>query len=142
MSQIPLALLLTLGLAMSGCQNKTENLSQPPQQPGATASPPATDPGAVAVPGGTASPPAADEAVVVRELTPGDRACYVKLEDGQGQISEEEASFELCEQAQLIGKRVRLTRESTQILAASCGGDPECKERDTVDLIVAAEVLP
>lgn len=142
MSQIPLALLLTLGLAMSGCQNKTENPPQPPQQTGDTASPPAAAPGAVVAPGGTASPSAADEAVVVRELTQGDRACYVKLEDEQGQISEEEASFELCEQAQLIDKRVRLTRESTQILAASCGGDPECKERDTVDLITAAEVLP
>ena len=121
--RIPLALLLTLGLAISSCQNNTRNPSQPTS--------------------GTVSPPAADpEVVVVRGLTQGDRACYMELEDAKGQRSEEEASFEICEQAQLVGQRVQLTREPTSILAMSCQGDPECTQRDTVDLIITAEVVP
>jgi hypothetical protein len=66
----------------------------------------------------------------------------MELEDAKGQRSEEEASFEICEQAQLVGQRVQLTREPTSILAMSCQGDPECTQRDTVDLIITAEVVP
>jgi hypothetical protein len=122
-SRIPLVLLLTLGLAISSCQNSTENLSQQTDSP--------------------TSPLAVDSAVVVvRGLTMGDRACYIELEDGQGQRTQEEASFEICEQGQLVGQRVRLTREPTSILAMSCQGNPECTERDLVDLIIVVEVVP
>ncbi|MBE9181016.1 hypothetical protein IQ268_20870 [Oculatella sp. LEGE 06141] len=120
--RMPIALLLMLGLAMSGCQTTTGE----PQSTDSTASPPASEP----------------EVVVVRDLTMGDRACYMEVEDAQGQRSGEEASFELCEQSQLIGQRVRLTRVPTSILAMSCQGDPECVESDTVNLITAAEVVP
>ena len=82
------------------------------------------------------------EAVVVRSLTPGDRACYMAIEDDAGAVSEEEAAFELCERSELVGARVRLTRESTAILASACEGDPDCALRDTVDLIVQAEAAP
>lgn len=71
----------------------------------------------------------------------GDRACYMELEDAQGQKSDAEASFELCEQEQLVGQRVQLTRVPTPILAMSCQGDPECTQRDTVNLITVAEVV-
>lgn len=121
-SQIP-ALLLTLGLAMSGCQNNTGN------------SPQTSD-------GTTSSPTSEPEVAVVRDLSMGDRACYMELEDAQGQRSRQEASFEICERAELVGKRVWLTRVPTSVLAMSCGGNLDCAERDTVDLITAAEVLP
>lgn len=78
---------------------------------------------------------------MVRSLTPGDRACYMEIEDAQGQTSSTEASFELCEQTDLIGQRVQLMRESASVLAASCQGDQDCTDRDTVNLVVAAEVV-
>jgi hypothetical protein len=82
------------------------------------------------------------EIAVVRGLTMGDRACYMELEYAQGQISQEEASFELCQQEQLIGQQVQLTRVPTSIMAMSCQGDIECTERDIVNLITVAEVIP
>jgi hypothetical protein len=122
---MPIVLLLTLGLAMSSCQNGTGDTSQ------------ATD--------GTVSPSpltSDPEILVVRELTMGDRACYMKLENAQGQSSEELAEFDICTQSQLVDKRVRLTRTPTPISAMSCQGDPECQEKETVNLITAVEVVP
>jgi hypothetical protein len=88
-------------------------------------------------------PAASDhEVATIRGLTMGDRACYLELEDVQGQSSDAVADFDLCEREDLVGQGVRLTRERTSILAISCQGDPECTDRDTVDLIVAAEPLP
>lgn len=55
----------------------------------------------------------------VQSLTAGDRACYVELVNENGQTSTEFASFDICEQ-DLVGKQVRLTYESGNILAASC----------------------
>ncbi len=78
---------------------------------------------------------------MVRSLTSGDRACYMEIEDAQGKTSSTEASFELCEQTDLIGQRVQLTRESANVLAASCQGNQDCPDRDTVNLVVAAEVV-
>ncbi len=84
-------------------------------------------------------PSTAREVVVIRALTPGDRGCYVELEPAEGPRREDVAAFELCERPELVGQRVHLTRERTGIQAASCSGDPECAQTDTVDLIVSAE---
>lgn len=80
-----------------------------------------------------------DELVTIRTLTPGDRACYVGVQAGEGPVREEEAAFELCDRMTLIGKQVRLEREMTEVMARSCEGNPECTDRDTVNLIVSAE---
>lgn len=77
----------------------------------------------------------------IKSLTPGDRACYIELDNAEEVASDEMASFELCDQPELIGKRVRLKREPTPIMAMSCEGNPECTKTETVDLIVAAEVV-
>lgn len=113
------ALVLALGLALGGCGNGAERT--PEESGGAGAS---------------------GEVAVLRGLTPGDRACYAEIEDARGQRRREEAAFELCERAELVDRRVRLTRERTPVLARSCQGDPECSRRDTVDLILSAEALP
>lgn len=76
----------------------------------------------------------------VQDLTVGDRACYVKLTDSNGQVSTEFANFEICDQ-DIVGKQVRLTYESGNIMAESCQGDPECAQSETVMLITGAEVL-
>lgn len=83
--------------------------------------------------------PAGAPVVRIKSLTQGDMACYVTLEDARGKRSEEMASFELCEQTRLIGQRVRLKRERSAVMAASCQGDPECRKTQTVNLIVKAE---
>lgn len=76
--------------------------------------------------------------VVIRSLDAGDRACYVGLENAKGKHIEALASFEICEQTDLIGKRVRLKRERASIMAASCAGNPDCTKSETVSLIVKA----
>lgn len=83
--------------------------------------------------------PAGAPVVRIKSLTQGDTACYVTLENARGKRSEEMASFELCEQTRLIGQRVRLKRERSAVMAASCQGDPECRKTQTVNLIVKAE---
>ncbi|MBW3571305.1 MAG: hypothetical protein KY467_09375 [Gemmatimonadetes bacterium] len=120
-----LFLLVLLAVGANGCQER----SGEPR----SGEPPAGTEGA------RASGASGAEIAVVRGLVPGDRACYVDLEDGQGQRSEQAASFEFCERSELVGQRVRLTRERTAIPAMSCQGDPECAQSDSVDLIVAAE---
>ncbi len=77
--------------------------------------------------------------VTIQSLTPGDRACYVGLQQADGSVREEEAAFEFCDRITLIGQRVRLRRARTEVMARSCEGNPECPDRDTVNLIVGAE---
>lgn len=127
-ARLPLALILALGLGASGCQDKA---SAPPEARTAPALAPALAPAASVAP----SP----GVVVIKSLTPGDRACYVELENAQGQASDEMASFELCDQNELVGKRVHLQRKPTPIMAMSCEGNPECTKSETVNLIVAAK---
>ena len=129
---IAITLLGTLGLAMSSCQNNTRDTSQATD---GTVSP---SPLTTVSPSPLTSDP---KIVVVRGLTMGDRACYMKLENAQGQSSEDLADFNICTQSQLVDKRVRLTRTPTPISAMSCQGNPECKKRETVNLITAVEVV-
>ena len=72
----------------------------------------------------------ADELVTIRTLTPGDRACYVGVQRDDGSVREEEAVFEFCDKMTLIGKRVRIERAMTEIMALSCEGDRDCPDRD------------
>lgn len=76
----------------------------------------------------------------VQNLTVGDRACYVDVIDAGGVYSTEYAAFEICEQ-DLVGRDVELTYESGTIAAASCQGDPDCSETETVMLITQAKVI-
>lgn len=76
----------------------------------------------------------------IQRLTVGDRACYVELTDDRGQTSTEFADFKICEQP-LVGKRVRLTYESGNILAEACRGNLDCGKSETVMLISRADIL-
>ncbi|WP_155523999.1 hypothetical protein [Nodosilinea nodulosa] len=77
----------------------------------------------------------------IQRLNAGDRACYVDVVNDQGQKFTEFANFEICEQ-NLVGQRVQLTYESGNIQAASCQGNPDCAETETVMLITQAQVIP
>ncbi|MBE9156165.1 hypothetical protein IQ265_04865 [Nodosilinea sp. LEGE 06152] len=78
---------------------------------------------------------------IIRSLTVGDRACYVEVVNDQGGQFTEFANFEICEQ-NLVGQRVQLTYESGNIQAASCQGNPDCADTETVMLITQAQALP
>lgn len=91
----------------------------------------------VFAPSGNAQEPTI--ATVQASMT-GDRACYIDLLDAGGVASTQYAAFELCEQ-DLVGKDVQLTYESVNIQAASCEGNPDCDETETVMLITQVEVI-
>ena len=75
-------------------------------------------------------------------MTAGDVACYVSLRDDRGAAFEEMADFGICErEAELKGRRVRLTYELGKVLADSCKGNPDCKQTRTVALIRTATVI-
>lgn len=116
MKSIPVLALLLLGVA---CQAEIEK-SPPPAQ----------------------TAPAAEQIVVVRGRVAGDRACYLTVEDENGQSREQMASFELCEREDLVGRRARLHFEKAQVMAESCQGNPDCPDTETVDLVNGIDLLP
>jgi hypothetical protein len=71
---------------------------------------------------------------VIRELTLGDRACYIAIEQ-DGEVIEAMAFMELCERDDLIGQFATFEHEAAKVSALSCQGDPECTESETVLLI-------
>ena len=75
----------------------------------------------------------------VISLQQGDRACYLELEDTEGNRTTQFASFEVCTQ-DILNQPVALTYEIGNILAFSCQGDIDCGRTDTVRLISQAEV--
>lgn len=120
-------------LTSTGCQQNQPPLAETTVTPTVeTAVTPTTSPAPTTAP--------QQEPFLVKSLQTGDRACYIELENAKGETSNEFASFELCEQENLVGQRVRLTRKSAPIMAMSCQGRPDCKENETVNLIVKAEV--
>lgn len=78
---------------------------------------------------------------ILREAQAGDIACYLTLEDADGESFSEMAAFELCEDPALIGQRLRLSYSVENVLAAECQGDVDCGKSDQVVLVSAAEAL-
>ena len=71
----------------------------------------------------------------ITSMEEGDRGCYVDFTDDSGKEHSELAEFEICEQREFINKKVKLSYTEVKVMAAECGGDPECKQSDTVWLI-------
>jgi hypothetical protein len=131
------ALVLAAALAACGDRGDSRAVGERARAT-AAAAPPAPAAAPTPLPGDSV----AGEVATVRGLSGGDRACYVELEVDGLRRPPQEAAFDLCSRAELVGQRVRLERRRAWVLAASCQGDPECERRDTVDLIVSAEPLP
>jgi hypothetical protein len=81
------------------------------------------------------------ETFYVLDMQAGDVACYVDTQNNNGDRQQVMAVFEICEQRQFIGKHVVGFFEQANVLAASCEGDMDCGESDTVDLITALQVV-
>lgn len=72
----------------------------------------------------------------------GDVACYLTLEDADGESFTEMAAFEICEQqAELVGQRVALSYAMENVLAAECQGDVDCGKSDRVALVTSAKPI-
>jgi len=71
----------------------------------------------------------------VLSMEAGDRGCYVEFTDNNGKNHSEMAAFEICEQTDFIGKKVKFSYTKESIMASSCAGDPECTQSETVWLI-------
>lgn len=85
-------------------------------------------------------PPAA-EIVTLNSLEQGDTSCGVQFTRGDGSEGFLDGDFELCpgganDATGLIGQPVRFTIEMGNVMAASCEGDPECPDTETVEIVM------
>jgi hypothetical protein len=122
--------MFTVALAACGNQPPADPQQPLPPQAAAPTPPPATP----------ALPPGKVASGTIKELQAGDVACYVTLETSTGEVANEMAGFEICEKRDLIGKKVALTWEEANVLAAECQGDVDCGKSDKVWLIGAVKV--
>jgi hypothetical protein len=60
---------------------------------------------------------------IVKDVVSGDLMCYVTL-DANGKIAHVGARFELCQHRELIGKKVRLTYQMTNV--SDCQSSEPC----------------
>ena len=72
---------------------------------------------------------------VIVSAEAGDTACYLQIKDDSGEVHDELAGFDLCEDQTLLNKPSEFIYERTSVMAASCEGDPDCKDTESVWLI-------
>lgn len=78
---------------------------------------------------------------VLTEAQAGDVACYLSLKADDGTEFQESAAFEICEDAGLIGKRLKLSYSVENVLAVECEGDVDCGKSDQMVLVTAVRVI-
>jgi hypothetical protein len=114
-------LVVVFALGCGGGEAPPSEVHAPPAAPAAPA------------PAAPAAAPAG-EGPTLLSLLSGDTACYATLTEN-GVERQELATFEMCEHQDLVGSKVTITREKANVMAASCQGDPECKDTEVVDII-------
>ena len=75
---------------------------------------------------------------VVTAMEAGDRACMVTLRTDAGAAQTVFADYSVCDSDAIEGRRVQIEYAPDEIMAASCDGDPECLDSETVALAVVA----
>lgn len=75
------------------------------------------------------------------EMQAGDVACYLTLKDDQNVEFREMAGFEICEQQNLINKRLTLRYDPVEILADVCQGNPDCEFSKLELLVTEVQVI-
>ena len=78
---------------------------------------------------------------VVTDMESGDVSCYITLRTDGGATETVHADYSVCDSNAIIGRRVQVEYVEGDVLAASCEGDPECLETETVALAVVAEPI-
>jgi hypothetical protein len=105
----------------------------------------------VAACGGASTPPAAEPTNTGGEATAadsrpvvtfvrvelGDAACYVYVTDESGAEQSQPGVFDLCNEGAIpaVGAKVRLRTSRESMLAPSCEGNPDCPDREEVDVV-------
>ncbi len=89
----------------------------------------------------------ADDRVTLAKLEPGDRACYVTFVRSDGTSATLPGDFDLCpngttDATPLVGKVVRYAARHDKIQAASCQGNPDCTDSESVDLVITIVPAP
>ncbi len=77
--------------------------------------------------------------VTLVSMTTGDAACYLTVRPDGGAERTEVADFRMCERKDLVGQSVVLTVTPSQILADSCGGNPECTDLKAVNMVTGMD---
>ncbi|WP_412060742.1 hypothetical protein [Rubrivirga sp. IMCC45206] len=75
---------------------------------------------------------------VVTDIESGDRSCYITLRTDTGATETVHADYSVCDTNVIKGRRVQIEYVPDTILAASCEGDPDCLDTETVALAVVA----
>ncbi len=89
----------------------------------------------------------ADDRATLVKLEPGDRACYLSVTQADGKPATLPGDFDLCpggatDATPLVGKTVRFATRHDKIQAASCQGNPDCTDSDSVDLVITIVPAP
>jgi small-conductance mechanosensitive channel len=80
------------------------------------------------------------EIAIIKNLVSGDIMCYVDVVDENGKEHHLSASFEICEQKNVLNKKVRLTYEEGSV--NDCQSAEPCGKSRIEILITKAEILP
>ena len=150
----PLAL-AALVAALAACSDAPAADAAPPVSPG-TAAVRSNESEDVAAP----APPAPDTPVdttlsptvtvagrtvprraFVEAVEAGVRTCNLTLRADGGGAETVTGDFSLCEGQAILNERVQIEYAPDEVPAASCGGDPECLETETVPFAVAVDVI-
>lgn len=83
---------------------------------------------------------------LLKHVEAGDAACYVTVDRGHGDEALK-GDFDLCpggayDATPLVGQKIKIATRKDKVIAASCQGNPECKDTETVDLVVAIVPQP
>lgn len=78
---------------------------------------------------------------VVTAIESGDISCYVTVRTDDGASQTVHADYSVCDSNVIVDRRVQIEYVEGQVTAASCEGDPECLETETVPLAVVAEPI-
>ena len=73
---------------------------------------------------------------VVTDMESGDRACYLTLREDGGASTTVFADYSVCDSNAILDRRVQIEYAPDDIIAASCEGDPECLDTETVAMAV------
>ena len=149
---MPRLLFLAVALAAAGCASETADDGSP--TPGAVEvqSNETTEAGAPALDAAaevdTTGPPRVELAGqtvptrgVVTDIESGDVSCYLTLRADGGSTETVQADYSVCDSNVILDRRVQIEYVEGDVLAASCEGDPECLDTETVALAVVAEPI-
>lgn len=138
-----LLLLAALALFATGCETDTADLAPENELTDYTEADDEADPEFVIDDGAGVQevPEVREVTVLTAEL--GDRGCYLTIEGEAAAATEIMAAYDVCgaDADALVGNRYRATVEPGEVMAASCEGDPECPDTETVDMVTALEPI-